>query len=430
MSSRIAMISDHASPLGCLGGADGGGQNVYVAHVAKNLAALGHKVDVFTRRDSPDQPEILNWIDGVRVVHVPAGPAEFVRKEELLELMPQFASYMTRFFNRRRYDLVHANFFLSGLVAMDLKQRTGTPFVMTFHALAKVRKIYQKSADQFPPERTAIEDEIVRQAERIIAECPQDEEDLLTLYNAHPEKISIIPCGFDPAEMYPIDRMAARRWLELPEGKIILQLGRMVKRKGVDTLVRSVARLVREQRIDAKLVIVGGETREPDPEKTPELGRLMSIARELGISDNCIFIGNRNRNELRYFYSAADVFVSVPWYEPFGITPLEAMACGVPVIGADVGGIKYTVAHGKTGYLVPPKDDVALADRLGRLCRDEETRRLFAQNGIERVHRHFTWTKVARRIDDVFANVVGDRVPSRPVAGIQPAVWSDSSGAI
>lgn len=135
MSLRVAMISDHASPLGYLGGVDGGGQNVYVAHIAKGLAKLGYKVDVFTRRDSPDQPEVLNWVDNVRVIHVPAGPPKPIRKEDLLGLMPQFSAYMMRMFRRHRYDLIHANFFLSGLAAMHLKRLTGTPFVVTFRAL-------------------------------------------------------------------------------------------------------------------------------------------------------------------------------------------------------------------------------------------------------------------------------------------------------
>jgi D-inositol-3-phosphate glycosyltransferase len=322
--------------------------------------------------------------------------------------MPQFTSYMRRFFVRNNYDLVHANFFLSGLVAMELKRLTGTPFAITFHALGKVRRIHQKSCDEFPDARLEIEERIAAEAERIIAECPQDEEDLLTLYDAVPDRISMVPCGFDPREMYPVERSRARRLLGLPDGKIILQFGRMVKRKGVETLVRAFAKLATAGNSDATLVIVGGETRDPDPVRTPELGRLMSIARELGVADRIIFTGSRDRDELRFFYSAADVFVSVPWYEPFGITPLEAMACGVPVIGSDVGGIKFTVADGETGFLVPPQDECALAGRLHDLLSDEMLGSEFRRNAIERVHRNFTWKKVAYRLETLFAEAARD----------------------
>ena len=431
MSLRIAMISDHASPLGCLGGADGGGQNVYVAQVAKNLAALGHQVDVFTRNDSPQQPEILDWVDGVRVIHVPAGRPKFVRKEDLLELMPEFTSYMIPFFRRNRYDIIHANFFLSGLVAMDLKKAFGTPVVVTFHALGKVRKKHQRAADEFPKERIEIESRIVREADRIIAECPQDEEDLLTLYGAPVEKISIVPCGFDPKEMYPIEKSRARRLLGLPKGKVILQLGRMVKRKGVETLIRATARLLKDEHEDnVTLVVVGGETREPDPASTPEIGRLQAIAAELGISDKVIFTGNRDRNELRHFYSAADVFVSVPWYEPFGITPLEAMACGVPVIGSNVGGIKFTVSDGKTGFLVPPKDDEALAEKIRLLCRDKELCSRFKRNAIERVNKQFTWQTVTRRIQGLYANALDRKGRRISAAAVRPRAGRRSSAPV
>src|SRR6185369_9520598 len=169
---RIAMISEHASPLAMLGGVDSGGQNVYVGQVARHLAALGYEVDVFTRRDSARLPETAEWIDGVRIVHVAAGPPELVRKEDLLPYMEEFTAQMLRFcrLQRRLYDLVHANFWMSGLVAAELKQALGLPFVITFHALGRVRRLHQGGADGFPDARFAVEDRVVQQADRIIAE--------------------------------------------------------------------------------------------------------------------------------------------------------------------------------------------------------------------------------------------------------------------
>src|SRR5690606_19942270 len=142
----------------------------------------------------------------------------------------------------------------------------------------------------------------------------------------------------------PIDKLIARNVIHAdPDEKIILQLGRMVPRKGVDDAVKGLAALVHNHGIKARLIIVGGESDDADPAVTPEIGRLMKLAKDLNIEEYVTFAGRKSRDQLKYYYSAADVFVTMPWYEPFGITPLESMACGTPVVGARVGGIKYTV---------------------------------------------------------------------------------------
>jgi len=414
MTRRIALISEHASPLAALGGVDSGGQNVYVGQVAKNLAAMGYAVDVFTRRDSDHLPEVAEWVDGVRIIHVPAGPAAAVPKEELLPYMSEFTAFMLRFCKgpRRGYDLIHANFWMSGLVAADIKKLTGTPFVITFHALGRVRRLYQREADRFPEARIEIEERIVAEADHIVAECPQDEEDLIHLYNADPARITIVPCGFDQTEMSPLSKALARLVLGLPpDERIILQIGRMVPRKGVDNAIRGFARLVKEHGIAARLLIVGGESNEPDPAITPEIGRLQAIAREEGVADEVTFVGRRSREVLRYYYSAADIFVTTPWYEPFGITPIEAMACGTPVVGANVGGIKFTVRDGETGYLVPPDDPAALGERLAHLYNQPKLLSVFRRQAIGRANSLFSWHRVAGAIASLYEEVL---VAARP----------------
>ncbi len=414
MPLRIAMISEHASPLSALGGVDSGGQNVYVGQVARQLAAAGHRVDIFTRREREAQPAIVCLGDGVRVVHVPAGPAAPLPKERLLQHMPAFTAFMLDFCRGRApYDLVHANFFMSGLVACELKRELALPFVITFHALGRVRRQFQGTADGFPDERFAIEDRIVTEADRIIAECPQDEEDLIRLYDADPERISVVPCGFDGAELHPLPRDAARAALGLATSEpIVLQVGRLVPRKGVDTVVRGVARLRQRHGVAARLVIVGGESTEPDPERTPEIGRLQRIAADEGIAGAVTFTGRRGREALKQFYSAADLFVTTPWYEPFGITPVEAMACGAPVIGSNVGGIKFSVRDGETGYLVPPNDPDALARRMADLLGCPKLLALFRRNAVRRVNEAFTWRGVAASLAAIYAEVCGGRRPA------------------
>jgi glycosyltransferase involved in cell wall biosynthesis/phosphoheptose isomerase len=409
MSKRVALISEHASPLSMLGGVDCGGQNVYVGQLARHLAGLGYEVDVFTRRDSERLPEIAEWVDGIRIVHVPAGPPQFVRKEEMLPLMEEFAAYLFRFCRcqRETYDLVHANFWMSGLVACELKKATGLPFVITFHALGRVRRLHQREADGFPDERFAIEDRCVAEADRILAECPQDEEDLVRLYNADPAHVTVIPCGFDPLELSPISKPLARFALNLPpEERVILQLGRLVLRKGVDTAVRGLARLAHSHGIPARLLIVGGESEEPDPSLTPEIGRLRGVAREEKVEELVTFVGRRGREALKFYYSAADVFVTVPWYEPFGITPVEAMACGTPVVGSNVGGIKYTVRDGETGYLVPPRDPDRIAERLAYLYSQPKLMGLLSRQAVRRANDLFTWEKVASAVAGVYEHVL------------------------
>ena len=281
MKKRLALISEHASPFGVLGGVDSGGQNVYVGQLAKHLARMGYAVDVFTRRDHALLPEIADWVEGVRLIHVPAGPATHVRKEDLLPFMAEFTAYVLQFCQRQAvpYDLIHANFWMSGLVAADVKQQLGIPFVMTFHALGRVRRLHQGKADEFPDERFAIEDRIAAEADAIIAECPQDEADLCQLYNADPRKITLIPCGFNPIEFEPLSKPLARVALGLPANeRVLLQLGRMVPRKGVDTVIRSLAYLTHEHQIAAQLIVVGGDLQDDDVRVTDEISRLRSIA--------------------------------------------------------------------------------------------------------------------------------------------------------
>lgn len=412
---RIALISEHASPLSVAGGVDAGGQNIYVHHVARQLARRGHRVDVFTRRDRAELPLVVPLGAGVRVVHVTAGPPCFVRKESLLDCMPQFARACEAMFRQGGpYDLVHANFFMSGLVARQLRERLGVPFAITFHALGQVRRQHQKEADAFPPERIAIERDCVRDADAIIAECPQDREDLRTLYGADASRIAMVPCGFDSAEFSPMDRVEARQALGIAQDEfLVLQLGRLVPRKGIDNVVRALAqaRALLPAGARMRLMVVGGDAREPDEARTPEIARLRGIAQALGVAADVRFTGQRARAELRQHYAAADVFVSTPWYEPFGITPLEAMACAVPVLASDVGGLRYSVVDGVTGFLVPPHDPAALARRLALLYRQPALAARLGQAGQRRVACKFTWDHVAEGLLQVYRGIRRKPVP-------------------
>ncbi|SFM65824.1 Glycosyltransferase involved in cell wall bisynthesis [Chitinophaga sp. YR627] len=404
MGRRIAFISEHASPLAALGGADAGGQNVYVGEVARQLAHKGYQVDIFTRRDNQELPKVFTFSDMIRVIHVDAGPAKDIPKETLLQYMPAFTSDMLQFMQDEQlsYELVHANFFMSALVAMDIKAALNIPFVVTFHALGHIRRIHQGNNDAFPKERINIEERAVKEASLIIAECPQDRDDLINYYHAAVDKITIIPCGVNMEEFYPMNKSVARSLLKLSQDdRILLQLGRMVPRKGVDNVITALSRLTfRDLKI--KLLIVGG-----DADTVDELHRLRSLAEELNISKQVVFAGQKEREELKYYYAAADLFITTPWYEPFGITPLEAMACGTPVIGSNVGGIKFSVSEGKTGALVPPKDPDALAAKINSLLRSPVRLREMSANAVRRINKLFTWELVARDMQAVYEQIIG-----------------------
>lgn len=428
---RIALISDHASPLAICGGVDAGGQNIAVAELAQHLADLGYSIDIFTRWADEKLPQVIQWQPQIRVVHVKAGPKTFLPKEDFLPYMPEFTAEVLRFSKREGhpYRLVHAHFFLSAMVAADLKKMLGIPFVITFHALGKVRRLIQGDSDKFPALRFDLEDWVIREADQVIALCPQDRDDLLTLYNADPNKLTIIPNGFNPGEFFITDQKRARAKVGLPaDEKIILQLGRMVPRKGVATVIEALARLKKQYGQQARLVIVGGESDVPDPVITPEIGRLQQLAETEGIADLVTFVGRKDRALLRYYYSASDVFVTTPWYEPFGITPLEAMASGAPVIGANVGGIQYTITDGETGLLVPPKDPEALAEKLNEVLSDKILATSLKEKALQNVHAQFTWEKVARQTAQLYEQYA---LPTfRPYRRSQKAIFLDKDGTL
>lgn len=430
MTTRIAMISEHASPLAQPGSIDCGGQNVYVAEVAKRLEAAGHEVDVFTRRDDPGSPRVSRWSQGVRVVHVSAGPAHFVPKEELLPYMDEFAANVVEYCRRlrRRFDVSHANFFMSGLASLALRKAMGTPFVVTFHALGRVRRLHQAEADRFPAERANIEERLVAAADRIIAECPQDAGHLRDLYHAEEARMRVVPCGVDPFVFHAVPRDLARAAVGLPrDGFVVLQLGRLVPRKGVDDAIRAVAIARRQHGVPATLLIVGGDHDEPDPQRTPEIARLRGIAQELGAADAVRFVGRRDPSVLRLFYSAADVFVSLPWYEPFGMTPLEAMACGTPVVGSAVGGLTHTIEHGRTGFLVPPHAPDEAAIRIAELYQAPDLRLAFGCAGLRRTRARFSWDAVVESLGRVYEEIV-DQVRT-PAAAAQRAMLGAAGSA-
>jgi glycosyltransferase involved in cell wall biosynthesis len=393
---RIAMVSEHANPLAAIGGVDAGGQNVHVAALAGELAARGHEVTVYTRRDSVSPPDRLEAPAGYTVEHVPAGPPCEVPKDELLPYMPAFAEHLRRRWQDELVDVVHSHFWMSGLAAVEAASDFGIPVLHTFHALGTVKRRQQGSKDTSPPRRLAVERMLCRRVDRVVATCSDEVSELRAL-GLPAWRASVIPCGVDTDVFRPV-RVPG------PARARLLVVGRIVERKGVGNVIEALPRLP-----EAELLIAGGGSPEL-LDTDPQVGRLRELAADLGVADRVRFLGSVARAELPALMCSADVVVAVPWYEPFGIVPVEAMACGRPVVGSAVGGLLDTVVPGVTGELVPPRRPDLLAPVLRELLADPARRRAYGRAGRARATGAYQWRQVAAATEDVYASVVIPRV--------------------
>ncbi len=425
------MVSEHASPLAALGGVDAGGQNVHVAALASALADRGHDVEVFTRRDDPAQPERVTMHPGVDVVHVAAGPAKALPKDDLLAWMPAFAADLTRRWSDpdRRPDVVHAHFWMSGVAALEAGRATGVPVAVTFHALGSVKRRHQGDYDSSPPQRVRLEAALARDVDLVVATCTDEVGELVDLVrgdgpradgagrarraDADPFEhltddalapLRVVPCGVDVEHFRP----DGPRALPTPDpasglSHRLVSVSRLVERKGVDAVVRALPVLD-----GVELVVVGGGARE-HLDRDPEAVRLRALADDLGVGERVHLVGRVDHDDLPAVLRSADVVVATPWYEPFGIVPLEAMACGVPVVGSAVGGLLDTVAPGVTGDLVPARDPAALAAALTPLLEDEALATRYGRAARARVVERFGWDQVAAATEAAYAEMLARR---------------------
>ncbi|WP_416562445.1 glycosyltransferase [Nocardia testacea] len=379
---KIAMVSEHASPLAALGGVDAGGQNVHVAELAAGMSRRGHDVTVYTRREEAAAPTTVRTDQGYRVTRVPAGPPEVLPKDELLPFMDEFGEFLRRDWQREAPDVAHAHFWMSGLATLAAAPALGIPVLQTFHALGVVKRRYQGAADTSPPGRVKLEHGIAERADRVIATCTDEVFELVRM-GLPRTRTSVIPCGVDLDRFAPDGPRAARS-----SRHRVVSVGRLVPRKGFDIAITALARLR-----DTELILVGG----PDDGKLaddPEAQRLSALAGELGVADRVHLLGQVPRTEMAPLLRSADVAVCTPWYEPFGITPLEAMACGVPVVAAAVGGLTDTVVDGVTGRLVTPREPDELADAIEGLLDAPQTRADFGRAGRDRVRARYSWERI------------------------------------
>jgi glycosyltransferase involved in cell wall biosynthesis len=398
---RIAMISEHASPLatvGGLGGADGGGQNVFVADLATELGRQGHQVTVFTRRDDPDLPSTVPFAPNVQVEHVPAGPPRQVPKDDLLRWMPDFGRYLKARWTADRPDVAHAHFWMSGLAALRAAAPLGIPVAQTYHALGTVKRRHQKNKDTSPPERIRLERAIGRTADAVIATCADEVGELIRM-GVPRRRVSIVPCGVDLDRFSP-EGPAAPTPASLSGGAPrLVALSRLVERKGVDTAIDALTQIP-----EAELVVAGGPPGE-EMDADAEVHRLRLCAKEAGVADRVDFLGRVTRDHVPALLRSADVAISLPWYEPFGMVPLEAMACGVPVVASAVGGHLDTVVDQVTGVHVPPRRPAETARRVRELLADPARRQAYGIAAADRARARYSWARIADETAKVYERI-------------------------
>jgi len=389
------MLSVHTSPLDQPGTGDAGGLNVYVAETARLLARGGTEVEIFTRARSSDDPPVAELAPGVLVRHIVAGPFEGLSKNDLPGQLCAFAAGVMRTEARQEpdwYDLVHSHYWLSGQVGWLAAERWHVPLVHTMHTMAKVKNLTLAEGDSPEPKIRVIgEQQVVAEADRLLANTADEAAQLVELYGADPARIAVVPPGVDLGVFTPTtDRAALRRRLGLPvEGQVLLFVGRIQPLKAPDVLVRAVAELVARdprRRSQLTVAVLGG----PSGTGLEHPEQLQQLTAELGLSDVVRFHAPVSRPVLADWYRAADL-VAVPSYsESFGLVAVEAQACGTPVVAARVGGLVTAVRDGVSGVLVDGHSPAAWADVLGGLI-DDPSRRAALAGGAVRHAAGFGW---------------------------------------
>ncbi len=389
------MLSLHTSPLAQPGSGDSGGMNVYVRELAAALAHAGLDCVTYTRRTRDDQPDVVHVEPNHRVVHVDAGALD-LPKEHLPRVIDEFTDgVLDHLHHTGGTDVVHANYWLSGVAGHRIKHERGLPLVTTFHTLARVKA---EGGDHEPLGRERAEAEIIGCADAIAVSCPQEEEQFRRLYGDPPGRIEIAAPGVEHAFFTPGDRNGARHALGLGAGPVLLFVGRIQPLKGVDVALQALAAL---DRPDATLLVVGGAS---GVEGDHEVARVHGLVDDLGLRSQVRFVPPQPHHILSTYYRAADAVWVPSRSESFGLVALEAAACGIPVIASAVGGLLSLVDHGRTGFLVPGRDPELFARHTAQLLAHPD---MAAEMGVDAASRarHYTWSFAAARLRRVYTDV-------------------------
>ena len=395
--------------------------NVYIRAVCEELSRRGVPTEVFTRRSSPEGTDRVRLAEKSWVTRLAVGPAEDIDKAHLFDLLPDFSEAVLGEQRRRRlgYSLIHSHYWLSGWVASRLRDEWNLPWFHTFHTLARVKNERAAEGAVVEPEhRIAVEQAIVRNCDQLIASSTQEADDLIRLYGAARNRLSIVAPGVDLQIFNERPTTALRRRLGLGEAKVVLFAGRLERLKGAETVIRALAILAHDsaQPEPPVLLVIGDDSHNGASESRlsgGERARLEALAASLGIAGQVRFMGPVDQPALAAYLSLASVCVVPSYSESFGLVALEAAATGTPVVAARVGGLPTIVKDGLTGFTLVSHDPAQYAERMGRLLADEELRRCFSRRS-RLVATQFTWKET---VDRLVAEYRAHRLPE-----LRPAV--------
>ncbi|HVL84995.1 MAG TPA: D-inositol-3-phosphate glycosyltransferase [Pseudonocardia sp.] len=424
---RVCVLSVHTSPLEQPGTGDAGGMNVYIVQTARRMAERGVEVEIFTRATSSEHAPVVELAPGVLVRHVAAGPYEGLGKNDLPAQLCAFTAGVLRaeaHHEPGHYDVIHSHYWLSGQVGWLARDRWGVPLVHSAHTLARVKNAALADGDAPEPVVRVIgEDQVVAEADRLVANTAAETRQLVELYRADPRRTVAIPPGVDLVRFAPGDRAAARRALGLPADAVVLAfVGRIQPLKAPDVLLRAAAALLRSHPgLRARLVVlvVGG----PSGTGLAEPTALQGLASALGLTDVVRFLPPQAGAALAGVYRAADT-VAVPSHnESFGLVALEAQACGTPVVAARVGGLPVAVADGESGVLVPGHDPADWARALAGLVLDPARGERLARGAVAHAAR-FSWDATTDALLDTYAGAAAEFAARRaPVPAAVGGLW-------
>ena len=387
-AQRVAVLSLHTSPLAQPGVGDGGGMNVYVRELTSSLARLGVECTTYTRAWKPGLPEVVEIEPNHRLVHVRAGDFD-LPKERLVDIVPQFTDTVSHHIRTHSpAQVVHANYWLSGLSGHLIKHDLNLPLITTFHTLARVKSLY---GDTESREREAIESSIIGCSDAIFVSCREERDLFRTLYGDSPGTVDVITPGVDRAFFSPGSRSGARSALSLGSQPVLLFVGRIQPLKGLDVAIETLAALGRP---DATLLVVGGAS---GSEGEAELARVTALAESLGVAGQIRLVEPQPHHLLATYYRAADVVLVPSRSESFGLVALEASACGTPVVATAVGGLLSLVEDGINGFLVPERDGQLFARRVAQILSDDALARTMSTNAVRR-SAAYSWKGAAARM--------------------------------
>ena len=406
---RLAVISTHTSPLARAGTTKAGGMNVYVADLTRHLAEVGWDVDVYTRRDRVDAPDVEDLGQGVRLFHVDAGPPISLPPIEIAAHVSDFTTGVQKLaVHTEPYDLIHSHYWVAGLSGVELSRQWQVPHAVMFHTLGALKEVFQQPE---PPFRIAGERRVVACADAVIGATSHERAFLIGQYQADASRVQVVPCGVDLEMFHPagVDQSRRRLAASLPglcldDGPGILFVGRLEQSKGADLLVQALPQI--RSRPDARLWIVGGDERDH-----AERARLSTLAADCGVAERVRFVNAVERTKLPDLYRAASVCVVPSAYESFGLVAVEAMASGTPAVATRVGGLASTITDGETGLLVGDRQVPAFAAAIDRLLGDEPLRRQMGAAAAHQMSR-YSWRSVTRSILDVYEELLSDRANS------------------